>query len=44
MHKLVNMNLLNYSKIVGSQVANITKENLNTLIGSILCSEMPTKY
>ena len=33
--KLVNMNFLNYSKMVGSQVVNITKENLH--IGSILC-------
>ena len=31
------MNFLNNSKIVDSQVVNVTKENLHTLIGSILC-------
>ena len=33
----MNINFLNYSKMFGSKVVNITKENLHTLIGSILC-------
>ena len=28
-HKLVNMNILDYSKMVGSKVVNITKENIH---------------
>ena len=35
-HQLVNMNFLNCSMMVGSQAVNITKENLHTLIASIL--------